>query len=367
MTKTKLAFWFRGATPILFTIALAASALVITAAQARGGRAASAPQAAIADPAHAPGSWDKLAVYRMSDPSVNDAGFRAASATLNQIDAIFSRVPALSPPPTGVLILMKPTVGRYDTWDPREFPYRRDAVPMRYTVIILHPTLYCPNGQCRVDRGEGPGFALYINTPHMLLGRPITQGPELWYAAPRSIGQVAGFPLYELFDGQVVLTKRTQPIWLPVTQEEWVQRKLREAQQYPPPPYAGPEIQQRYKNNLSKMEQELARLSPQERRAPAYCCGATPLGETPLPAGLSKPAELNARMVVRLNKDFFDPNLPANAPQIIIFGGNSSFSWTDAGDQKLRAHASQLELETSGLFTAIRKDLDWKALFALLQ
>jgi len=371
MRGTTFDFLLRGVAPILWMLVAGSTAPPNAAlAQARSGRAAGPPQSAIADPAHAPGSWTKFAVYRMKDDTVADAGFRAMSATLQRIDAIFRHVPSLGPPPEGVLIGVHATVGSYPTWTPAQFPYRRDVVPARYSVGFLHPGLFCSQGNCRVDQGEASGgVGVYINTPHMAFERPLAERkPDAMYGAPRRIGTVAGFPLYDLDDGIVVLTKREQPLWIPVTQEEWVRSKLREGQQNPPPSYASAEIRERYRSNIAKLEQELAVLPPRERTAPAYCRFTAALGEKSPPSGRSNPTDLQARPVVRLNKDLFDPHLDPSAVQIIIVSG--WFKWTDAVNEQVKAYehahpggpAADL-----ALFAAIRKELDWKALSELLQ
>ena len=355
----------KAALPFLLALGVVATA---ASAQGPGRQPAGPPQSAVADPTHAPGAWGQFKVFRINDRSVSDADFRAASATLQQVDAILRRVPALAPPPDGVLVAINPTVGSHDNWTPADSPYRRHVVAARYMLIFLHPTLFCLQGQCSIDRGEGPSIVFYINTPHMLVGPSFTVGSERWYMAPRELGNVAGFPLYDSFEGRLWLTKRKQPPWLPVTQEEWVRARLEQEQRRAPPSYAGAEIQQRYASNLAKLQQELEGLSPPERAAPAYFGSGPPLGETPLPSGRLRPGVFQARMVVRLNKDFFDPQLPPSTPQTIVIGIDAtSLGWTEAADQKLRAQRSKAGVENAALWAAMRKDLDWKALFELLQ
>ncbi len=77
-----------------------------------------------------------------------------------------------------------------------------------------------------ISSEEGPQFSIHINDPEAILGQGgYTVDPEAHFTAePRSMGQMNGFPI---FAGQfVVLSKRGQPVFTPVSQERYLNRLI---------------------------------------------------------------------------------------------------------------------------------------------
>jgi hypothetical protein len=245
--------------------------------------------------------WKPLHITKFAR-DLKPADVNVAEQTLEQIHKVFLADPVLSTTPTGVLVIPIGTIGYGPSSgvSASSLPFRTDLVTYGIGTTILHPKQYCPNGtNCRLDIGEGPDLHVSVNAPTSALldrrayiERP--GNPEKWYRAAKKIGEVAGFPLYE--NGKVIITKTDRPLWIPVTREEFVRAKLDVFRD-------GPARQ--------KIEQELATLT--NPSGPAYCCSST---SKPF-SGLAGDEE-GTRMIVRLNKDFFDPKLNAGTAQVIM-------------------------------------------------
>jgi hypothetical protein len=273
-------------------------------------------------------------------------GVQAVTGVLRRMDEIFGQDKAFSPLPTGLLVEPLGIVGVGQSWSPRDFPYRRDVIPANYRLIFLHPTQRCQQGRCRIDSGEGPSLVVYVNMPHQgidwsQMQGTTNRGPETIYFAPRQVGSIAGFPLYET--GYVIMTRREQSLWVPVTQAEYIQHRMQELQQWHSPP-----------RMVAAMQEELAALTPEERGSPAYCCHENPKR----PSGLTTADDQRGHMAVRLNKDFFDPHLSASDVQLLIVGTALAY------DREYRGRPGD---PTHQFFTDVQDGLDWAALAALLR
>jgi hypothetical protein len=220
-----------------------------------------------------------------------------------------------------------------------QFPFRRDLVPYQLDLTLLHPKQYCPNGSnCRIDIGEGPSLRVSVNTPALAMydRRPFRDkegSSDKWYLAPKKIGEIAGFPLYE--NGRVVIIKTKRPLWTPVTREEFVRAKIEDWRGYP--------LQE-------KLEQELSNLT--NPSAPAYCCAHKSVP----PSGLAEANEQATQMVVRLNKDFFDPALSAGTAQVMTVDTAITIDVTLGKGHRDRP-----------LIEDVVNKLDWQALAALVR
>ena len=64
-------------------------------------------------------------------------------------------------------------------------------------------------------------------------------------------------------------------------------------------------------------------------------------------------------------KDFFDPQLPGNAIQLIIL--KTDLAWTDAEYEKRKSSNGRTAIENNEIFHQLIKKLDWTALLGLLQ
>lgn len=296
------------------------------------------------------------------------ADVNIAEQTIAQIHKVFLADPALSPTPTGLLVIPNGSVG-YGPSSPHSassLPFRRDLVPYDFRITLLHPKQYCPNGSnCRIDIGEGPSLGVNVNTPVAALFRPrpfenTEATPEnRWYFAPKKIGDVAGFPLYE--NGRVVITKTQRPLWIAVTREEFVRNEVQKARQYLDHTRSSASQNksnaaylqsfiQRSEQNLQKLEQKLSTLS--DRSAPAYCCThkGGQLSE------LAEPNEQAIQPVVRLNKDFFDSALSPGTAQVITVDTPITIDLTLGKGHKDRP-----------LIEDIINKLDWQGLAALVR
>jgi hypothetical protein len=77
-----------------------------------------------------------------------------------------------------------------------------------------------------VSSEEGPPLTIHVNDPEAILGQgSYNLDPEARFTAePRSTGQLDGFPVFE---GQfVVIGKRGQPVFTPVSQERYLSRLI---------------------------------------------------------------------------------------------------------------------------------------------
>lgn len=140
---------------------------------------------------------------------------------------------------------------------------------------------------------------------------------------PNLVGQVDGFPLYQTAGGDelLVFSRGSAPIWLPITREEYVAAWLKfwqkQAQQTVPQDTITPEIVRRH-------QQALARMQPEERAMQARSLTWDVYEPTLAPVGSTA-----GRPLVRVNPNWFDPDLPRSAVQLLIL----RFSTTGLMDQ----------------------------------
>jgi hypothetical protein len=206
-----------------------------------------------------------------------------------------------------------------------------------------------------------------VNAPVAALFRPrpfenTEATPEnRWYFAPKKIGEIAGFPLYE--NGEVVITKTQRPLWIAVTREEFVRNEVQKAQQSLDNMRSNVNrskgksdeayLQSRVpllEQNLQKLEQKLSTLA--DPSAPAFCC-THKSGQL---SQLAEPNEQAIQPVVRLNKDFFDSALSPGAAQVITVDTPITIDLTLGKGHKDRP-----------LIEDIINKLDWQGLAALVR
>jgi hypothetical protein len=129
----------------------------------------------------------------------------------------------------------------------------------------------------------------------------------------------------------------------------------------------GLEFQEQF---IGKLEAELASLSPAERAAPAYVFGER-AGRRP--SGLVDAITRGCEMLVETNRDFFDPNLPQSAVQLIALKGLAGAQ--ARLEESERRNAASLKDEkyfrNSGVFMMRKKaeicrTLNWQGLASLL-
>jgi hypothetical protein len=278
--------------------------------------------------------------------SSNTAGTRPADvaamkSVVARIDSVFRRDAAIAPPPSAVMIKPFGTVG-HATAD------TRTALLAGYSIFLLRPKQFCGKAGCRMDPGEGPSLAVKLNDPLAVMGlwggavRPIGREGSLatMYAGKKQVGELSGFPLYE--NGAVVIAKQGKELWLPVTREEFARARLEGLRAG-----GGTSMAQL----ITAMEQELATLD--NKGAPAYCCHENHTH----PIGVTDASTEGAYPIVRLNSSYFDPVAKPTAVQLIVIGTE-------------QAYAMEMGVKPTEpnyvLMKAIREQLDWSALAALL-
>jgi hypothetical protein len=164
---------------------------------------------------------------------------------------------------------------------------------------------------------------------------PILRGPEGGW---RQIGAFHGFPLYR--DGLIVLTRNRQPLYVPVSREDYLRAMIDD--------YAAKSgtVGSGYSPQfVIPLKAALGAMSPAERALPAWigCRG---------PAGLctsNDPLLDAATPLQRVNREFFDPQLSVDSVQLI----------------SIRV-AKNLDPYAQYIFQHIWDTLDWDALGKML-
>ena len=101
------------------------------------------------------------------------------------------------------------------------------ARPVLGTVTYIpFPYFKDPRSGKPISSEEGPPFSIHINDPEAILGQgSYSVDPEAHFTAePRSLGQLSGFPVFE--GHFVVLSKKGQPVFTPVSQERYLTRLI---------------------------------------------------------------------------------------------------------------------------------------------
>jgi hypothetical protein len=148
------------------------------------------------------------------------------------------------------------------------------------------------------------------------------RGHEL-FLAPRVSTTAAGRTSYSMSDyGEVVVLTNGRPLWLPLTQEQFVRAMMNHARLMRADEIDGRHGGYQPSDNesiavklLHGFEKELAALTPGERQQPAYW--SDPPRDHPFLSGVTKRETHGARLVVMTNPDYFDPSLPRTAVQLI--------------------------------------------------
>lgn len=132
------------------------------------------------------------------------------------------------------LILATPALKNLRGYDWATFTTVKDHVDASHPVVasvtyVVFPYSKDPSSGKPVSAEEGPPLTIHINDPEAILGQgAFRMDPEARFSAePPSSGQPKGFPI---FAGQfVVMSKRNQPVFLPVSQERYLKRLVERA------------------------------------------------------------------------------------------------------------------------------------------
>jgi len=186
--------------------------------------------------------------------------------------------------------------------------------------------------------------------PNRLYGGMSDERGHPLFLDPLVSTTVAGRTSYRMLDcGEVVVLTNGRPLWLPLTQEQFLRAmvnygRLARAREIEdarggghPPPSEDESFAMKW---LHGFEKELAALTPGERQQPAYW--SDPPRDQPLHSGLTKRETYGARLVVMANPDYFDPSLPRTAVQLIAC--EFEFLGTHDADEPGPAYSSTTRL-----------------------
>lgn len=134
------------------------------------------------------------------------------------------------------------------------------------------------------------------------------------YLAPMRIGEVGGFPLFQApgHAPQLLITKNTKPVWLPVSQERYIRSRIASLQQTVA--RLKPPNDQPTRREIAQLEAELGELTAAERAAPAHIASE----RSGRKSGLASPGARGARALVATNPAFFDLQRPRTDFQVIV-------------------------------------------------
>ena len=151
-----------------------------------------------------------------------------------------------------------------------------------------------------------------VNDPEKGLSACTVPGaPTRVFYEPNQVGELAGFPHYQLEGGTdvIVMSRSTVPPWIPLTREEYVKGWLanwqKQAAEAPAIDTITPQIVRSHQEALAVMTQE-------ERRMQARELQWDPFQPTLAPVGSDE-----GQPLVRVNPAWFDPKLPRSAFQLI--------------------------------------------------
>ena len=168
---------------------------------------------------------------------------------------------------------------------------------------------------------------VYINQPGEGFDSVGLDNRSRFYNEPKQTATMNGFPVYrtdQYSDEIIVLYRGANPLWVPVTREEYLKMWLRmweeSAAKNVHDPWS-PVIVERHKAALARMSAEERQM--QVRRLvdggdpDPEGCGSYP--QDPYEPPLTPAGCLAGRPLVKFNPNLFDPSLPRSAFQLITF------------------------------------------------
>jgi hypothetical protein len=182
---------------------------------------------------------------------------------------------------------------------------------------------------------------------------------EIFYQ-PRTTGAAQGHPIYEGSRGLefVILTRGQQPVWVPLSQEEFLKLSIRitenmikESQD------SGLKDNPQLVARLARHKAVLAAMSPSQRAAQAWYLRNEDLREP----DLAPPGSEDARALVVVNTEWFDPSLPKSAIQLI----SVTFDYGPSFDPKDPKPGDDGSVEALRLWE-MKRTIDWKSISSLL-
>jgi hypothetical protein len=194
---------------------------------------------------------------------------------------------------------------------------------------IAYPYFFNARLNRAESSAEGAPFTIYLNDPDALLGQGgyRVDADAKFTFAPKDTGLVDGFPAY--IDGEqfVVLMKDARPLFVPVTEQQFLDVRIAEERKS----FADLDASlaamsdgaskrdalSRGKARLTNLEAELAALPAERRAAPALDPDGTP---TKRASFLAEPGAARTRAIVTPNPQLFESKQPRTAVQLIVLG-----------------------------------------------
>jgi hypothetical protein len=270
---------------------------------------------------------------------------------LRQISDVFREVAVLKSP-VGFEARVIQTAG-----SPRGIGKTTRMPPSSMSIFLFDYIQACPT--CPIEPvGESRcQVHLWINDVDLLYPTwqtPLEKDEEgSIYIVPCRVGEFAGFPMYDGWNGPYVLITNdiTRPLWVPVSRERHIRAKITNLQKLVQK--LKPPSDQQARADMAALEAELAGMSPAERASQAYV-GGSPATRA---AWLSPANDRGAQALVATNPAFFDLTRPRTSFQMAIL---------DTYPKNLLTPGRPDGFIYSKLLEAF-KEVDWKRLVSLLQ
>jgi hypothetical protein len=268
------------------------------------------------------------------------------------------------------LLLAQPTLHHPRGVEPKGLLQAIEAPPGPTVPIRSFGTVYFHDyverqGKPNCDAFTAIGMTVFVNCPwaefDILYGSDWhdSQGRRI-FDEPRKVGEIQGFPLYRDAKGDetLILTRSSKPLWLPLSQEEfikaWIRRMEKELADMGE---FGKDPSDPYRKRLERHQAVLAAMSPVERQAQAIWLR----NDDPFEPDLAPPgSEFGIPQAVP-NRDWFDPALPRTAIQLVAIMFNYSPHF-DPDNPQPSEDGSVAGLRVSEM----KRTADWKAVSAAL-
>ena len=310
------------------------------------------------------GKWSyKLSTFNFGSYGLTAAEKDAFAKDMQELAAVFHETPVLSSP-KGI---------DADASADLDLPCAKDSCKQSRVKGKLGISLvfFCESKDGKPMRAQSgnASFTVFTNLQEVLAsknslwynGMRDEQGNEIFFE-PKKVKDVDGFPLYE--NGMMVIAKNNKPVWVPATVEQFLKLIIRDLKaeveksyKNLPPEMAAQQPENPLSAMVKNMEAELAGLSPEKRKAPAYFISQQRMMLGPPIVDKSEP---DARPLVMVNPDYFDKSLPRTAVQLIVI------SWSDIPNYGFVAPSFQEAPPESREFEVLNT-LDYKKLAGLLK
>lgn len=251
-------------------------------------------------------------------PPLNQAEQASAIETIQAVRRILLATPASQ----DVRGFEWATFGQISSQEP--------GTPVRMTLgYIAYPFFFDAKLNRAESSAEGAPFRISINDPDVILGRDgyRVDTAAHYTFAPDPAGTIDNFPVYGVEDRFVVITPAGTPLFVPVTQQQYLDLRIAQAKS------ANAEIKtslaslpdsadkrtalSRAEGRVSALESELASLPESARQSPALMTDGVPTSRA---SSLADAGTTRTRAIVKANPALFDARKPRTAVQLIILG-----------------------------------------------